>query len=86
MVCVKAPTGNGRGFLIRMMNPLINKIKEVFAGHHYILDNEQPTTCPKCGARVYFVEIRENKELRHYNLCLNKSCKYEFVGEFEGEA
>lgn len=43
-----------------------------------LLDTDQPTTCPLCGARTDFVELSRDKQ-KH--TCLN--CKYEFIGEFE---
>lgn len=44
----------------------------------YILDNEQPPTCPKCGARTDF---EENEDGTQAHTCLN--CKFQFTGEFE---
>jgi transposase-like protein len=41
-------------------------------------DNEQPTTCPYCGARTDFIEI-DNFKQQHK--CL--SCKYEFFMDFD---
>lgn len=51
----------------------------------YIFDNDQPTTCPKCGARTDFKEIiRKNQEIQ-IHICLNPECQYKFIGEFEEE-
>lgn len=49
----------------------------------YFLDQEQPTTCPKCGARTDFTEINE---LQQYHICLSSLCKFKFIGEFEEES
>jgi hypothetical protein len=45
----------------------------------YILDNDQPTTCPKCGSRTRFVEYTGAIQKHH---CLGKDCLYSFIGEF----
>jgi hypothetical protein len=44
------------------------------------LMNDQPTTCPQCGARTSFDEI-DNATQNHH--CLNTKCNYEFVTEAE---
>lgn len=49
----------------------------------YILDNEQPTTCPRCGARTDFVEWRYKGILIQKHFCLWQYCKYVFIGEFK---
>jgi hypothetical protein len=50
----------------------------------YIVDNEQPTTCPKCGTRTDFEEMNEKKKIIiQKHSCPNPKCKYEFIGEFE---
>lgn len=36
-------------------------------------DNDQPTTCPKCGSRTDFIDIADDKQPYQ---CLN--CTYEF--------
>lgn len=36
---------------------------------------DQPTTCPKCGARTDFSEME--KEQQH--ICLNESCGKQFI-------
>jgi len=41
-------------------------------------DNDQPTTCPKCGNRTEFLQIADNKQQHQ---CL--SCKYEFFLDFD---
>lgn len=51
------------------------------------LRNDQPTTCPKCGARTdFFIQIspvsNENIEIHK---CLSKTCPFEFVVEFDHE-
>jgi len=43
-------------------------------------DNDQPTTCPKCGARTGFEQTTED---RQQHQCL--SCNYEFFLDFEDE-
>ena len=44
----------------------------------YILDNDQPTTCPKCGKRT---DWTDNEDGSQDHKCLG--CGYEFRGEFE---
>jgi len=51
----------------------------------YLLDSEQPTTCPICGARTQFEDISHQIISIQHHTCLNESCKYEFIGEFEAE-
>ena len=43
-------------------------------------DNDQPTTCSKCGGRTDFVDLSE-KVQRHR--CLNDGCGYEFILEID---
>jgi hypothetical protein len=49
----------------------------------YILDNDQPTTCPKCGTRTYFTEHLFEGKIIQTHSCSYKLCKYSFIGEFE---
>lgn len=56
----------------------MKKIDEIF-----ILDNDQPTSCPKCGSRTDFKEETFNNRLIQIHKCLNKKCAKEFIGEFE---
>ncbi len=49
----------------------------------FILDNEQATTCPKCGSRTDFHQTNNEELLQQFHSCLNSECKFEFVGEFE---
>lgn len=51
----------------------------------YILDNDQPTTCPKCGARTTFDEFTDKEGYKQRHTCLNPICACVFVGEFESE-
>jgi glutaredoxin-related protein len=49
------------------------------------LMSEQPTTCPKCGARTeFFSQIspvsNENVEIHK---CLSNTCQFEFIVEFD---
>lgn len=44
------------------------------------LGNDQPTTCPKCGVRT---EILSDRLLMQQHLCLNETCTYEFILEFD---
>jgi hypothetical protein len=46
-----------------------------------ILDNEQPTVCPKCGSRTEFDELTDG---RQHHTCL--ACSYEFLGEFDKDS
>lgn len=45
-------------------------------------DNEQPTTCPKCGSRTGFEQIADDKQQHE---CLNSDCRYEFFLDFDDE-
>lgn len=45
---------------------------------HYILDDDQPTTCPKCCARTGFIEAPEGWQM---HTC--PQCGYGFVAEHE---
>lgn len=49
----------------------------------YILDNEQPTGCPKCGARTEFIETIIDEMLVQHHHCPQPLCKYKFIGEFD---
>jgi hypothetical protein len=49
----------------------------------YILDNDQPTTCPKCGARTDFYEIDNKDEPIQEHYCMQVACSYTFWGVFE---
>ncbi len=51
----------------------------------HFLDLEQPTTCPKCGARTQFEDLYHQLIPSQKHYCLNKFCKYEFIGEFDTE-
>ncbi len=62
--------------MIKSLNQNNNKII-------YILENEQPTTCPKCGARTDFVQLRYRSRVIQKHSCLWPYCKYVFIGEFE---
>jgi hypothetical protein len=51
------------------------------------LGNNQPTTCPKCGARTdFFTQISpvSNKNIEIHK-CVSKMCQFEFVIEFDHE-
>jgi len=48
----------------------------------YILDNEQPTTCSKCGMRTVFSENIIDQTIAQYHQCPQPLCQYKFVGEF----
>lgn len=47
----------------------------------FILDDEQPTTCPKCGARTDFKDLDGEKQ---EHVCLG--CGFKFIGEFENDS
>jgi len=57
----------------------MEKIQEIDT---YILDNDNPAVCPKCGARTLFIDLENNVQ---YHLCPNTGCLHEFYGEFETE-
>jgi len=42
--------------------------------------SEQPTTCPKCGART---EIVRDYQLTQINKCLSIICSFSFILEFD---
>lgn len=55
------------------------KIKSLHELDVYCNDNnDQPTTCPKCGARTEFENIADDKQ---QHKCL--SCRYEFFLDFD---
>jgi hypothetical protein len=50
--------------------------------YEVILIGDQPTTCPKCGARTEIVlSLDHTIEKTQFHKCLFESCKYEFVAE-----
>lgn len=51
----------------------------------YILDNEQPTGCPKCGTRTEFTETIINEMIVQHHHCPQLLCQYNFTGEFDKE-
>lgn len=51
----------------------------------YILDNDQPTVCPKCGARTDFEQFEEDGIIVQKHHCLDSNCSFVFLGEFESE-
>jgi len=63
-----------------------NKIRNWIIAHFdtdeeiFVLDKDNPTTCPHCGARTEFKEIEDGRQL-HTCTC----CQLIFVGEFEDE-
>jgi hypothetical protein len=51
----------------------------------FLLDDEQPTTCPHCGSRTDFDELDTGGHTQHHR-CLNVStCGFEFIAEEEEE-
>lgn len=53
--------------------------------HNTYLMNDQPTTCPKCGARTHFtMQISPvSNEAVQIHQCMNQTCQFEFVVETE---
>lgn len=51
----------------------------------YILDNEQPTGCPKCGVRTEFTETFIDGMIVQHHHCPQPLCQYKFIGEFDKE-
>lgn len=49
----------------------------------FILDNDQPTTCPVCGERTEFYDVKVEGEIYQYHICLDDDCFFSFLGEFE---
>ncbi len=43
------------------------------------LVNDQPTTCPKCGARTHFEEINNEKGNYQIHSCPRPNCAYAFI-------
>lgn len=48
-----------------------------------ILDNGQPTSCPRCGARTELEDVDNDPEVHQAHNC--PGCGYRFVGVFEDE-
>lgn len=46
--------------------------------HQHILDQDQPTTCPRCGYRTEDDHFIDNMQICH---CMG--CHYSFIGVFE---
>jgi len=46
---------------------------------HYLLDHDQPTTCPKCGTRTFYIQ----KPRCQWHACISSICKFQFIGLFE---
>ena len=49
----------------------------------HFVDTDQPTTCPKCGARTDFTEIETTFPFTQIHQCLNKDCRCTFIGEID---
>lgn len=47
-------------------------------------ENENPITCPKCGARTEWVELEREPRSQEHD-CLNKQCLYKFIMEYDKE-
>lgn len=49
--------------------------------------SDQPTTCPKCGARTEFYDDTSpiSNEFVQIHTCLSPSCKFKFVVELDKE-
>jgi len=46
----------------------------------YFLMGDQPTTCPKCGARSEILSEKEvESEIIQEHECLNESCNFKFA-------
>jgi hypothetical protein len=44
----------------------------------YVMNN-RPVTCPVCGARTHFSEIKDGLDVSQHHVCLNADCLGEFV-------
>ena len=43
-------------------------------------DNDQPTTCPKCGSRTDFLEAQAQQvHTWQVHTCLSRGCRYTFI-------
>lgn len=72
---------------LRAIEVVLNKIREEARGGTivpdlYILDDDQPTTCPKCGARTEI--LAEDYSGTQAHRC--PACGYAFIGELDTEA
>jgi hypothetical protein len=46
--------------------------------------SDQPTTCPRCGARSEVVlDLSHTNNRTEVHLCLDKYCKYEFIMQYD---
>lgn len=70
--------GQDMGSASRYMNNLKNL-------ETYILDLEQPTTCPKCSARTDFNDVPNTDPITQTHTCLDPNCGYQFLGEFDND-
>jgi hypothetical protein len=51
----------------------------------FLLDYDQPTTCPHCGNRTRFDEIDSEEKKIQLHTCASVECRFSFIGEFEPE-
>lgn len=51
----------------------------------YYLVNDQPMTCPTCGARTHFDDKDDEEEPYQLHTCLNPECGLVFKAVDEGE-
>lgn len=50
------------------------------------LMGDQPTTCPRCGARTeILLDLFNSPAKTQYHKCLSKECKYTFIMEENDE-
>ena len=47
--------------------------------HEIYLIGDQPTTCPKCGARTHFDQFEEGQEMYQVHCCINPECGLAFI-------
>ena len=51
-----------------------------------VLLDEDPVTCPSCGARTEWDDLASGPNPRQLHTCLNAVCGRQFVTEFDAEA
>jgi len=59
--------------------PSIYKFCGMLQELEIFLLNDQPTSCPYCGARVDFYDFYYGNEFFQFNICLRDNCAYVFA-------
>ena len=62
------------------LNPLGSVKSETELINHLFLMNDQPTTCPKCGARSEILnEMELEARIIQEHECMSKYCEFQFL-------